>query len=256
MNKRTSTVVLAALVIESCALLVICLQSQPSWTERTSNIKPGEADYPADNTQARQFVDATFLVPASIHLQFGAVYTATLGRGDSPTPRPCHFATKTGTETEYSVTLREYSVVIPISPVFQNDESDEHSWSRGVKRYRAAIAVDKFAPRRCKWMLARLVYRERGSADFRLLSPFAGVRAGWEGFLRIWCKTQPATRETSVHQVCAGPLRDIPITSDMAFVSQKDARPISFPGLDGKVTIEVVDADHVLNQMILPSPQR
>ena len=75
---------------------------------RTTNVIPGEADYPILKTSPADFVTVTFQIPSSVHVHFTLFYAAASGRESHPKPLACHYAVRTGSETEYTISLREY----------------------------------------------------------------------------------------------------------------------------------------------------
>jgi len=253
MNKRLSTVALVALAIESCALVAIGLTSLPNWPARTSNIGPGNTDYPVENPHPRHVIEAAILLPPTIHVQIAAVYTAQFGRGTSPTPRRCHFATKQGTETEYSISLNEYYVYVPIKPIFQADEPLERAVSEGEKRYRASIVVDRFELGRCEWQLDRLAYREDDDSEFRPMARFhPSTRKDENNSAGVYCTTRAATRETPSTELCSGPRSDFVVSAaTIGQNSRADWQPYFALGSQ-RVELRFIDIDHPMNHMIFP----
>lgn len=204
---RLPKIIVVILVGETAALFVLGgLLLVPRLTERSSNILPGQTDYPAVNSQAAQEFQVDLLIPSSLNLDFHAVYAATFGRDSSPKPTGCHYITRQGTETEYSVSQTEFSVDVPLAKVFVGDEPDQRGRSPKLKRYRADVLVDRFHPGRCLWALDRITYRPQGSSmdsDLVHVGPSDGRHESHA--VNLWCTSVPASREQPAHQACAGP---------------------------------------------------
>lgn len=261
MNARLQKTLGILVIAETTLLLLLAWMLFPQWAERTSNIGPGDADYPVKNLRAHRSVAMTLLVPSSLHPKFSAIYSATLGRDTVPKPRQCHFALRTGTATEYSMSLHEYSVAVPLELVFQGDEEDRFPHSRGLKRYRVEVMVDRFEPSRCQWNLDRVVYSAGNKGESSELFGFKDDdrrRSGYVPSLDVWCTTRPATREMSAHEACSGPRHypedraGYPDATDIALFPDKDLVHFVL-GPEDTAVIEFHDVDHpVPASMVFP----
>jgi len=171
-----------------------------------------------------------------------------------PKPRRCHFATRTGTTTEYSVSLTEYWVAAPLDAVFQEDEEDGFPHSRGLKRYRVEVMADRFEPGRCQWNLDRVVYSAGDDAESSQLFGFQDDGRGRWGenqflpvwFLHVWCTKLPATRETSAHEACSGPRPPSPDATDIALFPDKDVMHLVLGRAHPEIGIEFHDVDRAV----------
>jgi hypothetical protein len=196
-------------VIAIAAILIGC--------ERRTNVSRGQTDYPIENTQLSRTLKLTMLIPKTLNIQASAVYVATYGRGELTKPTMCHFVSRTGTETEYSIKQTEFFVVVPLILKYQQDEPDTPAHSRDLRRFYADIQLDKFKPGRCLWKLDRVEYStgdsmtpnqqlfridEHKGFDDETAHQFPGLR-------KFWCVARVATREIRAHHVCSGPLRSV-----------------------------------------------
>jgi hypothetical protein len=246
---RVPKVVVVILIGETAALLVLGgLLLSSRWADRTSNIVPGEADYPVINPQAAQAFQFDLLIPSTVNLDFRAVYTTTFGRGESPKPTRCHYITKEGTETEYSVSQTEFSVEIQLTKAFVADEPDSGGRSPHLRRYRASVLADRFQPGRCLWALDRITYQPQGSraeSELARVGPSRGRSDVLNVVDYLWCTSVPASREMPAHEACAGPTPD-PLTAIDITMSPERAHPPAFSADSRGIEFAVNDVDHRL----------
>jgi hypothetical protein len=174
---------------------------------RTTNVIPGEADYPTLSKEAADFITVTFHIPASVHPRFTLFYAGAFGRKTYPKPSLCHYAVRTGSATEYTVVLNEYWKSDPLTLTFQSQLPDELGHSKDIKSYSASIPVDRYEAGRCHWQFDQLAYSLEDDPT-RLVPVFYYANDDQSesvGPFRFLCTRQDATRETRQREVCGGP---------------------------------------------------
>lgn len=212
---------------------------------RTTNVTPGDIDYPQVNRNPRHTIAVTLLAPTSLDLQLSALYIATLGRDKQTTSVVCHFASGTHSDTAPPNAWTEYSVEIPVAVSFQG--AVENPRSIGEASYRATVAVDKFAAGRCHWRLDRVLYRvigaETSSNLFQSDEEHPGYGMAENGMLSMfWCKSVTAKNTANAHELCIGHRADPPGASG----SDPRVFPLRLGSEDTQVQIEFLDQDHLV----------
>jgi hypothetical protein len=203
---------------------------------RTSNVTPADADYPILNSHPNHTIEVTLQMPASLNLEFGALYAAALGRDTEPTPMACH------------------SVEIPVPVSFEN-ATVSHPRSLGERRYKAIVAVDKFRAGRCHWTLDRVLYGRKGAGTSSQLFHFdekqpSYAMAGQGMLSTFWCKSIAAKDGINASEVCVGHRTDPP--DDTRSIGN-GIWPLHLGSEDTRVQIEMVDQDHIVApQMVFP----
>jgi hypothetical protein len=174
---------------------------------RTTNVIPGDADYPTLSASPVNFVTVTFRIPTSVHVQFTLVYAGASGRESHPKPSACHYAVRTGSETEYTIALHEYWKADFLNLTLQSRLPDEPGNSKDIKMYSASIPVDRYEAGRCHWQFDRLVYalEDDPSKEIPVFHYTNDVYGGTHNLFRFLCAKRDATRETRQQQICGGP---------------------------------------------------
>jgi hypothetical protein len=176
---------------------------------RTTNVIQGEADYPILKTSPTDFVTVTFQIPSSVHVNFTLYYAAAYGRESHSKPLACHYAVRTGSETEYTIALREYWKVEPLIPTLQSRLPDEPGHSKDTRVYSALIPVDRYESGRCHWQFDKLVYSIDEDPTTQLpVFYLANDAYGSSNVLNFLCAKREATRELPQLKLCAGPRLD------------------------------------------------
>lgn len=233
---RRLRVLIAIVVIQAAAIVLLSLAALGTFDERETNVSPGERDYPEANPHPTHNIQVTFFIPATLHPRFYATYVSTVGRDVSPKPRFCHYAVRTGTSTEYSVSQHEFAVTTPLELEYQNDqvESLGYSHSREMKRYLANVAVDRFQAGRCGWNLESVFFvPENNSIEpltvFRFTHGQAYIDANdaIASWLNFWCTRVAVTPEWPAHEVCVGPRDGLMINAQKIVYGRKDYVPIT-----------------------------
>ena len=247
MNEKSQKRITAAVIAGPIILASVAWYSLSGPVARTSNVTPGDTDYPIINLNPDHTIDVTLLMPASLESQLSALYTATLGRDAQTTPVACHFVAS----AQLPKSLTEYSVEIPVTVSLQG--AVDHPRSVGEASYRATVAVDRFAAGRCHWSLDRVLYRVKGAATGSQLFHFDEEHPGYamagNGMLStFWCKSMPG-KDGVRSESCIGHKADPPDAS------RGDERvwPLRLGSDDTKVQIEFLDQNHlVAPAMVFP----
>jgi hypothetical protein len=216
-HSRRSRVVIGVLVTQFALIVLLGFVLFRQFDERHTNVVPGERDYPERNTQPSHSIQVTFFIPASLHPRFYAIYTATAGHNTSPTPPQCHYAVRTGTATEYSVSLHEFYVDVPLELEYVSNEVE---WlgsphSREMKKYSAKVVVDRYRGDRCGWNFDSVLFvpDNYGIEPVKVFRLNEVGRYGFDGpqselvpsWINFWCTRLSATPEWPSHEVCVGP---------------------------------------------------
>jgi hypothetical protein len=221
----------------------------------TTNVVPGEADYPILSASPVNFVTVTFQIPTSVHVHFILVYAGVSGRGAYPKPSACHYAVRTGSETEYSVALHEYWKADPLNLTLRNRLSNEPGHSKDLRMYSASIPVDRYEAGRCHWQFDRLVYalEDDPSKEMPVFHYTNDVYGGTRNLFRFLCAKSDATREIPQREICGGPRVDFTgwryqsLENRNAFLNDPQAYVESEAVVGGEtVAIEFHDIDNVV----------
>lgn len=223
---------IALWVLPWVLLLAIAWHDYTSWTQRTTNIKSGESDYPILNPDPKIHFIFAALIPKELSPNFFAVYTTTKGRSsqrqrtregydyrlpandqhfmEHPTPLDCHYAVRTGNSTEYSITLHEYFVKIPLQLKLQGPAPDKEGSSPHRQRFSVLVAADRFSPGHCQWHLERVVLNSL-DGDVTLMTHDAINSLDEAAFALtspVHCIRWPASRDAPSHDTCKDLGRD------------------------------------------------
>jgi hypothetical protein len=176
---------------------------------RSTNVIPGEADYPILNTRPVDFVTVTFQIPASVHVHFTLFYAGAFGRESHAKPSTCHYAVRTGSETEYTIALHEYWKAEPLNLTLQSRLPDESGLSKDIGMYSALIPVDRYEAGRCNWQFEKLVYSLEDDPTTQMpVFYLANDAHGGSNLFRFLCAKREATRESRHQELCGGPRTD------------------------------------------------
>lgn len=236
-----------------------------SGCDRTTNIRPGEWDYPVTKAHPTRLIELSLLIPDGLRLSLTAVYTTNYGRGMSSKPTTCHYATRSGSATEYSIKQNEFSVSVPLNLTFDRIEPDMPEHSRGRKRHRVSIAVDRFQPGRCLWVLDRVVYSTGDVAIYEqqlFRTDYRGNKPGLDSealqvlgpaLTSFWCTTRTRTREMPTHQVCSGPRSDSKysnrptrLTADDVVFTREQVKDLTLSKEGASIQVEFFDIDDIV----------
>jgi len=176
---------------------------------RTTNVIPGEADYPLLNGSPVDFVTVAFQIPKSVHVHFTLFYAGSFGRESNPKLSACHYAVRSGSETEYIIALHEYWKADPISLTLQSRLPDEPGHSKDIGMYSALIPVDRYEAGRCHWQFEKLVYSLDDDPTTQMPVFYLTSDAhGGSNLFRFLCARSEATRESRERELCGGPRTD------------------------------------------------
>jgi hypothetical protein len=230
--KRLVAALIGGLIVLISVIWYALLARAP----RTSNVTPADADYPILNSHPNHTIEVTLLMPASLNLEFSALYSAALGGDAEATPMACH------------------SVEIPVPVSFQS-ATVSHPRSLGERRYKALVAVDAFRAGRCHWTLDRVLYGRKGAGTSSQLFHFdekqpSYAMAGHGMLSTFWCRSVAAKDAINAPEVCVGHRTDPP--DDTRSIGN-GIWPLHLGSEDTQVQIEIMDQDHlVAPQMLLP----
>jgi len=176
---------------------------------RTTNVIPDEADYPILNAGPVDFVTVTFQIPTSVHVHFTLFYAGAFGRESHPKPSACHYAVRTGSETEYTVSLHEYWKADRLNPTLEIRLPDEPGHSKDIRLYSASIPVDRYELGRCHWKFDELAYSLEDDPTTQMpVFYFTNDAHGGSTLFRFLCAKREATRESQQQELCGGPRTD------------------------------------------------
>jgi hypothetical protein len=221
---------------------------------RTTNVIPGEADYPNLNANPMDFLVVMFQIPTSVHVHFTLFYAGASARESHPKPSACHFVVQTGSETEYTITLHEYWKADPLNLTLQSSLPDQPGLSKDIKIYSASIPVDRYEGGRCHWQFDELAYSL--DADPTTQMPvffFTSDAHGGSSLFRFLCAKHEATRESRQQELCGGPRLDYATwlyrrpEERNAFFNDPQANVRNgYVAIGSAVTVEFHDIDNVV----------
>ena len=145
------------------------------------DVKPGDADYPVENTQSARIAQFTAVLPAWMHVHFNLVYMPAVNPSRKADEAPCTYLSRDGVAASYAVSV----------PLMLSVDQD-----RGIhgKSYRGSIRIDHFKPGRCHWELAEMRYSidENGGEDFVLFRYDPATERDTSDSIEFWCTRVPA----------------------------------------------------------------
>jgi len=150
------------------------------------DLKPGDANYPAENAHPVRIAQFTAVLPSWLHVHFNLVYMPALSGNWKPGEAPCSHLSRDGVAAVYSV-----SVPLVLS-VYQDQAAQGQS-------YRGTFAVDRFKPGRCQWELVEVRYSidANGGEDFRLIRYDPTTNGNASDSVELWCTRVPADYRVS-----------------------------------------------------------
>jgi hypothetical protein len=205
---------------------------------QTSEIKPGEADYPQENPNPVQTLAITANIPSDPKVRFIARYRVSPSAGGTmQSGQSCQREVGLAVTAPYVLHLQV--------PMARNGDS-----------YAGAVTVDRYLPGRCKWQFVDLTLDVDGSG----LEPFPFAHTGnqpgesTDNQLDIWC-----TRKLKLfpnQTVACGDLRaltvrfleQIPLTLIDSIKTRGEARdgPVIIGPNTRSLTIRFHDLDAML----------
>jgi hypothetical protein len=158
---------------------------------RSSNVKPGEADYPVENPDPKQVIPVTIIAPPGIKLTYLVGYGA----------RNLGEAVNSGKECWYSMGLgptRTYSVTVP----FEGHSSGEVLHTK--------LIIDKYEPGRCDYRFAGIYWMQQdqwplpSSLEQLLLFDAQKAPSTPDARADIWCMNIKAVDGSRITLTCSG----------------------------------------------------
>jgi hypothetical protein len=161
---------------------------------QTSEIKPGEPDYPAKNPTPTHLIQFTAKIPATLSVEFAAGYRASANAGSG---------ISSGIACQREVGL---GVSSPLSLSVPID------LTRSGDSYRGTFAIDWFQPGRCDWGFQGLGYALQNAWPQGGAIAFIGGRSAGQGEgisavemrVDVWCVKDPKAPDPVHPERCAG----------------------------------------------------
>jgi hypothetical protein len=253
---RLKSAILVGAAAIGCSVNPLTAAAQQNYwfnTIRTSNIKPGEADYPALNPHPTRVLYLSGELPQSLQIGFTVFYEADPDAGTVQAGIYCGFKFNQESFPLYSI-----EEPLPIR--------------RDGQRFHASVAVDKYLPARCGWHLSAFGYsvlNGTGPQAGEVVGTYYQKRYGGgdphqvsNGRVAIWCKRNPHPPEPARPERCSkfwllselGAISDISPETIAAFPLEDRKNRGStwlFPDTD-KVEVNFYDLDST-NQSTAPS---
>jgi hypothetical protein len=171
------------------------LSHADQWWERTrtTNIRPGEVDYPKLNPHPTQTVNVTGTLPDSLQIVFQVLFAADARAGSLQDGNYCGYKA-------HSESFPTFNLIDGLKIVSK------------AGRYEGDVIVDKYLPDRCGWHLEFVGYKVRCGAPVMSEGYFAGVydasRAEhrafpiYRGKHDIWCRKMTARAGAPAGEQC------------------------------------------------------
>jgi hypothetical protein len=171
------------------ALIMLCVSGCPK-APHSENVKPGDADYPAENPHPVDVIKLTVIIPASIKAQLMQGYAAHHGGGSVDSGPPC----------AYIQTNSQARIQYGIAPALELTRMAADSFS-------GQVVLDRFLPGWCKWGFAGAWFRIGDREEAELLRVDAPERSTGKSRIDLWCLRHPK-RDPRIPDACAG-IRDV-----------------------------------------------
>jgi|HubBroStandDraft_1064217.scaffolds.fasta_scaffold43234_2 hypothetical protein len=166
------------------ALILLCVSGCPK-APHSENVKPGDADYPAENPHPVDVIKLTVIIPASIKARLMQGYTTHRGGGSVDSGPPCaYIQTNSQARTQYG-----------IAPALELTQMAADSYS-------GEVVLDRFLPGLCEWGFAGAWYRIGGDRDeAELLRVDRPERSTGNSRIDLWCLRRPK-RDPRIPDTC------------------------------------------------------
>lgn len=138
----------------------------PACSSGSTEVHPGDPDYPADNPHASALVEFTATVPSTLHPVFSTAYLASA--------RACQRTIGGGVQTPLGF------------------DAPLHL-TQSQNTYRGTFAIDRFQPGNCEWRFVGMGYETRDPAAYGGPLLRYDERPGRPASVRldIWCARAP-----------------------------------------------------------------
>jgi hypothetical protein len=168
------------------AVLLCCLAacSRERWPSTSSEIHPGDPDYPVTNPHPSHAITIEASIPPALSVSISAIYSASPSAGGTM---------GSGTACERTVGLAvtaPFFIREPVRLVKQN------------QFFTAAVPIDGFLPGRCKWRFGGLTYSVHtakspawGAYNELAVYEDHGGAAAENARLDLWCMRYPKHQE-------------------------------------------------------------
>jgi hypothetical protein len=157
---------------------------------RTTDPKPGDKDYPVENSHPAHIIQFSATVPQSLSVSFRVTYLADPAAGGSPDNA------NTCVRTAGLAVAAPFGVYLPLR------------LTQDGNTYRGAIEVDHFLPGTCNWHIAFVEYHEAHSslpldriAQFGDQYPFQ-----LDYQLHLWCIKDLHSTDANHPELCGTPM--------------------------------------------------